>query len=80
MKDIEERMEAPPKLYRISQTQLSIARHYGGCIFQGNNYVYNTKDDTLTREDIWKEEHKKKKEVKKAKKLLSKRKQNDLTL
>ena len=53
--------DAPKKLYQISHTQLSIARHYGGCKFNGHNYIYNPKDDTLTREDVWKEEWKKKK-------------------
>lgn len=50
---------APEKLYRISQTQLSIARYYGGCIFQGKEYVYNPEDDTLTRIDVFKKERKK---------------------
>ena len=54
----------PEKIYRISQTQLSIARYYGGCKYNGENYVYNPADDTLTREDIWKKEHSKKKKAK----------------
>lgn len=47
---------SPPKFYRITETQMSIARHYGGIIYNGRNYFYNPKDDTLTREDIWKKE------------------------
>ncbi len=36
----------------VSQTQLSIARHYGGCNVQGHHFVYNAKDDSLIREDV----------------------------
>lgn len=36
----------------VSQTQLSIARHYGGCKVQGKQFVYNWQDDSLIREDV----------------------------
>jgi hypothetical protein len=36
----------------VSQTQLSIARHYGGCKVQGQYFVYNPVDDSLIREDV----------------------------
>ena len=55
-------MSAPEKIYHVSQTQLSIARHYGGCTFQGYGYTYNHVDDTLTRNDVLKGEPKPKKE------------------
>ena len=62
-----ENPEHPPKFYRISQTQMSIARHYGGIVFNGKQYIYNPIDDTLTREDVWKKENMKKKKSKKKK-------------
>lgn len=36
----------------ISMTQLSIAKHFGGCKVQGKNFVYNLIDDSLIREDV----------------------------
>ena len=36
----------------VSMTQLSIARHYGGCKVQGKHFVYNPVDDSLIREDV----------------------------
>ena len=36
----------------VSHTQLSIARHYGGCKVQGHFFVYNPTDDSLIREDV----------------------------
>ena len=47
-------MNRPEKIYNVSQTQLSIARFYGGCKFNGADYHYNSENDTLTRMDIWK--------------------------
>lgn len=44
----------PEKIYNISHTQLSIAAYYGGCTYNGSRYIYNPKDDTLTREDVLK--------------------------
>ena len=42
-------------LYRnVSQTQLSIARHYGGCKISGHDYVYDPTDDSLIRADVLK--------------------------
>jgi hypothetical protein len=37
---------------QVSRTQLSIARHYGGCKVQGKHFVYNPSDDSLIREDV----------------------------
>lgn len=36
----------------VSMTQMSIARHYGGCKVQGKHFVYNPTDDSLIREDV----------------------------
>lgn len=43
----------PPIGYmNVSRTQLSIARHYGGCTVQGRHYVYFPEHDELWRDDI----------------------------
>lgn len=47
-------MNRPERIYNVSQTQLSVARHYGGCKFNGADYHYDAESDTLTRMDIWK--------------------------
>ena len=36
----------------VSRTQLSIARHYGGCTVQGRHYVYFPEHDELWRDDV----------------------------
>lgn len=46
----------------VSQTQLSIARHYGGCKFKGQGYKYYPDTDELIREDVVKWLHKYRKE------------------
>ena len=38
----------------ISFTQLSTAKHFGGCNVNGKHYVYNPTDDSLIREDVLK--------------------------
>lgn len=45
----------------VSQSQLSIARHYGGCKFQGRNYLYLPGTDELLRDDVvkWLAKHRK---------------------
>jgi len=43
----------PERIYNVSQTQLSVARFYGGCKFNGADYHYDAESDTLTRMDIW---------------------------
>jgi hypothetical protein len=45
-------MKHPDKIYNVSQTQLSIARFYGGINYNGVYYEYDLKDDTLTRGDL----------------------------
>ena len=48
----------PPIGYMdVSHTQLSIARHYGGCTVQGRHYVYFPEHDELWRDDILKMVH-----------------------
>ena len=43
----------------VSQSQLSIARYYGGCKFQGQNYSYLPITDELLRDDVvkWLKKH-----------------------
>jgi len=45
----------------VSQSQLSIARYYGGCKFQGQNYSYLPITDELLRDDVvkWLKKHRK---------------------
>jgi len=38
----------------VSNTQFSIARHFGGITFQGDIYVYNPVTDELIRGDVLK--------------------------
>jgi hypothetical protein len=38
----------------VSQTQFSIARHYGGITYNGASYVYNPVTDELIRADVLK--------------------------
>jgi len=46
----------PERFYHVSQGQLSIARHYGGCTFNGHEYVYDPTSDTLIRADVLRRE------------------------
>ncbi len=45
----------------VSRSQLSIARFYGGCKFQGRNYYYIQPTDELLRDDVvkWLAKHRK---------------------
>jgi len=45
----------------VSRSQLSIARFYGGCKFQGRNYIYIQTTDELLRDDVvkWLAKHRK---------------------
>lgn len=42
----------PDRYHHVSQTQLSIARYYGGATVNGVHYVYDPETDTLTRESL----------------------------
>lgn len=43
---------APEEIHGVSMSQLSIARHYGGCKFNGHSYTYNPVTDVLVRDDV----------------------------
>ena len=60
-------MTAPEKIYGWRNTQLSIARHYGGCKYNGASYTIdvNDPDQPLVRDDILKAEIKAEKQAKK---------------
>jgi len=49
-------IEKPERIYKVSATQLSIGRHYGGCNVNGAYYCYDPRSDTLIREDVLKAE------------------------
>lgn len=51
-------MNSPERYYNVSQTQLSVARHFGGCKVNGQHYAYDPTTDTLTRYDVLKREAK----------------------
>lgn len=60
--------DAPEKIYGWMDTQLSVARHYGGCTYQGHAYKvdFNDIDQPLVRMDVMEEE-------KRAKKMMNKK-------
>lgn len=45
----------------VSQSQFSVARHYGGCTFNGKHYSYVPPTDELIRDDVvrWLAKHRK---------------------
>jgi len=49
---------APEKIYGWLDTQLSVARHYGGMRYQGHDYQidFNDTERPLVRIDIWRKE------------------------
>jgi len=51
----------PYGMTNVSMTQLSIARHCGGCTYQGESYIYIPHTDELIRKDVlrWKQAQKK---------------------
>lgn len=46
-------MTAPEEIHGVSNTQLSVARHFGGCKFQAASYHYDASRDVLVRMDVW---------------------------
>jgi len=48
------RNETEPYFGNVSQTQLSVARHYGGCRVNNAYYDYNAEHDLLIRVDVLK--------------------------
>ena len=53
---LEGKKEAPDRIYGVSQSQFSIARHYGGCKFSGEAYHYDANTDSLVRMGIWRQQ------------------------
>lgn len=53
----------PERIYNWRDSQLSLARHYGGIKYQGHEYAiaYNEQDQPLVRWDVIKREAKEKK-------------------
>lgn len=45
-------MIAPEEIHSVSQSQFSVARHYGGCTFSGAHYTYDADRDVLVRNDV----------------------------
>ena len=45
--------EAPEEIRHVRQSQFSVARHYGGCKYQGHSYHYDAERDALGRMDVW---------------------------
>lgn len=56
--------EPPERIYGWLNSQLSIARHYGGITYQGKHYQidYRTKGEPLVRVDVLSREAKARKE------------------
>jgi hypothetical protein len=50
--------DTPERIYNVSKSQLSIARHYGGIKFNGAYYTYFPEEDMLVREDVLKKDKK----------------------
>jgi hypothetical protein len=55
-------MNAPTRITHVTASQFSVARHYGGCTFNGASYHYDEKTDELIRLDVWQAELKADKE------------------
>lgn len=45
--------KTPEEIFHVSRSQLSVARHYGGCKYQGVSYHYDAERDALVRMDVW---------------------------
>ena len=58
-------MNKPERIYHWQNSQLSIARHYGGCRFNGAEYLiaYEEEGQPLVRADILKGEQRRKRAV-----------------
>lgn len=73
-------MSAPERIHGWQQSQMSIARHYGGLKYQGHDYqiAYGERDTPLVRVDVLEREAKEAKAAKKAEKLANAQKQGEL--
>jgi|WetSurMetagenome_2_1015567.scaffolds.fasta_scaffold562694_1 hypothetical protein len=70
--------EAPFLITNVSNTQFSVARHYGGCMAYGQKYTYNPLTDELIRDDVLKWIGRERKKIKKEKTKKSGAKQKSL--
>ena len=71
-------MTPPDEIHGVSQSQFSIARHYGGITFNGAHYTYIPHEDKLIRDDILKARAKAARDAKKANKKATKGSQGSL--
>lgn len=46
-------MTAPEEIHHVSQSQFSVARHFGGCTYMGQSYIYDAGQDMLIRRDVY---------------------------
>lgn len=51
-------MDSPERITGVSVSMFSVARYYGGIVFNGEEYRYDYATDTLIRLDVWKRENK----------------------
>lgn len=72
--------ESPERIYGWLDTQMSIARHYGGLTYQGQSYRIAAHEDgqPLVRWDVIKREEAEAKAREKAERHAAKAKQGDL--
>lgn len=70
--------DTPFIIQGVSNTQLSIARHYGGCRFQNREYRYIPHTDELIRDDVVKWLVKFQKDKRKQEKVIEKGKQGEM--
>ncbi len=71
-------MTPPDEIHGVSQSQFSIARHYGGITFNGAHYTYIPHEDKLIRDDVLKARAKAARDAKKANKKTAKDSQGSL--
>lgn len=67
-------MTPPERIYGWLDTQMSIARHYGGLTYQGHGYTIAPNEDRqpLVRDDVIKREARERKATIKAEKIAAK--------
>ena len=46
-------MTVPDEIHHVSQSQFSVARHFGGCSYMGQPYIYDAGQDRLIRRDVY---------------------------
>ena len=70
--------ETPERIYGVSRSQFSIARHFGGITFNRKHYTYIAADDMLIRDDVLLRDKKAKKDLAKQKREQAKQMQEQL--